>query len=329
MYIYGMEINALPKSQLLNILGLVLIAGLTFNCINPVSSIPFSRQLADYAIEFMFVFLFGGALLFLLKQNSLMLASFIACIALNVFLKDAQNQKFSYTNATEDLQLKIAYLALNEIDEEQLLKLDELKADFLSIQLPNSTDTKAKLIQHLAKSHPYQQAIQQSKNKEVLVFSSYPLDNLDTIYCNGTASLAGSIYIDSTHDKIRFIGTFIPSFPLDEQDSYETAEEHLTHLSSYLKTTQTTSPLIAVSEIHLKSWAPELTAFKESNTLNDSRMDLDFSNLEKHIFYSEKLVCTGFESISFGKGVVGTYQFRKAIPKSKLDSPSQLTEIIM
>lgn len=324
-----METKALPKSQLLNILGLVLIAGLTLNCVNPTTSIPFSRQLADYAVELMFVFLFGGALMFLLKQNFIMLVSFIGCIALNVFLKEAQNQKFSYTTATEDLQLRVAYLALEEIGEEQLIKVDQLKANFLSIQLPRSIEFKAKLIQHLSKSHPYQQAIQQNKDKEILLFSSYQLGDLDTIYCNGTASLAGSIYIDSTHKPIRFVGTYIPNFPLDAQNSYETAEEHLAHLSSYLKTTKTNNPLIAVSEIHLKSWAPELTAFKKSNTLNDSRMDLDFSNLEKHIFYSKELVCTGFESITFGEGVVGTYQFRKTLPKTKVDTPSQLTEIIM
>ncbi|MCP4437647.1 MAG: hypothetical protein GY810_01770 [Aureispira sp.] len=324
-----METNALPKSQLLNILCLVLIAGLTLNSISPITSIPLSRQLADYAVELMFIFLLGGALMFLLKQNFIMAVSFIGCIALNIFLKDAQNQTFSYTTATQDLELTVAYLALEEVDEDKLEKLANLNTNFLSIEVPTSAEYRAKLIQYLAQSHPYQQAIQQDEGKEVLIFSSYRLEDLDTIYCNGVPSLAGAIYIDSLHEQIRFLGTYIPQTPLDAQDSYETAEEHLTHLSSYLKTTATTQPLITVSEIHLKSWAPELKAFKDSNTLHDSRMDLEFSNLEKHIFYSEELVCTSFESISFGEGVVGTYQFRKSTSSTKESTPSQLTQVMM
>jgi len=305
-----MKLNNFIKSQNVSLLWLFLVTLLTLGVVVPMDTSA-NYFLSSHAITIMLLFLGTGFVGFVLRNNTIIFPSFLACIVLCTFIKDSLTQEFTYSIPTDDIEVRVAHLVLD--NEESIAAFGQyftgLETDFLSIQTPIEPTLELQLTKELSKKMPYWNKTICNDNTALFVFSSYKLKDLDTVYCNGnqTVSLVGTMFIDSTHDQISFLSTKVPV----DQGMRQEAEKHLEQLSQYINTNFQDRPLLTLSGTKLVSWTPELQEFKDVNRLNDSEIDLELIARDEHIFYSKDLVCTGFTEILDGNGVLATYQFRK------------------
>lgn len=305
-----------PFSYWLDVVLATTIGGLVINCIFPMDNAA-SRWLAEQAVPIILSSLAVGGFAFLLHRKQLMLVSFMSCIALCSFLKEAQNQQFSYARPTNDLQIRVAHFAPTDerMQIELLHQVESLRADLISVQIPTQTAFEQALRTRLNCSHLYQKRLEYADNMSILLFSNRPIQDLDTVYLGSQPSLAGSILVDSVHGKIQFLSTYV-SHVMRNTPSKE-LQEQLARMGHYLEQRSPNMPLLTLGEIQLASWSPEVQAFKENAALNDSRIDLDWVPSDEHIFYSNHLQCIDFTTLLDGNGVMGTYQFRHNMPASK------------
>jgi len=306
-----MKIKNFIKTQNVSLLWFSLVALLTIGIVVPVDMTA-SHFLAGHAITVMLLFLGTGFVGFVLRNNTVIFPSFLACIVLCTFIKESLTQEFTYSKSTDDIEVRVAHLVLD--NEESIAAFGQsfigLETDFLSIQTPIEPTLELQLMKELSKKMPYwNKTICNNNNTALFVFSSYELKNLDTIYCNEnqTVSLVGTMFIDSTHDQISFLSTKVPI----GQGTHQEAEMHLERLSEYIHTNFQDRPLLTLSGTKLASWTPEVQGFKDAHRFNDSKIDLELISRDEHIFYSKDLVCTGFTKILEGNGILATYQFRK------------------
>ncbi|WP_156039767.1 hypothetical protein [Aureispira sp. CCB-QB1] len=304
-----MKLNNLIKSQNISLLWLFLVTMLTLGVVVPLDTTA-NYFLSSHAITIMLLFLGTGFVGFVLRNNTIIFPSFLACIVLCTFIKESLTQEFTYSTPTDDIEVRVAHLVLD--DKESITAFAQsfsgLEADFLSIQTPIEPTLELRLTQELGKKMPYWNKTICNNNTAMFIFSSYELKDLDTVYYNGNqaVSLVGSMFIDSTHDQISFLSTRVP---VDRGLRQET-EKHLERLSQYINNNFQDKPLLTLSGTKLASWTPELQEFRTAHRLNDSEMDLELRTRDEHIFYSKDLVCTGFSNILDGNGVLATYQFR-------------------
>jgi hypothetical protein len=306
-----MRIAEIQKSPLFTLSIYAIVTILTLGAIIPLET-PFNQLLSNYAVELMLSFLGLGMVGYVLRHNAMIITNFVACIILCSFLKDAHSEEFTYaTPNDEDIKISVAHLVLN--DQESILKFQEdfrsLKADFLSIQTPIEPTLEQQLTQQLSQVLPFWEKTICSNNLALFVFSKYELRNLDTLYCDytNTVSLAGTMFIDSMHKEISFLSTRVPVGDSEQNQ----AKKQFASLSNYINKNCQDKPLIAFSGSELVAWSPEVRAFRLAHKLADSRMDIDLSTKDEHIFYSKDLMCIEFAEILDGNGVVATYQFKK------------------
>jgi hypothetical protein len=305
-----MKIKNFIKAQNISLLWLFLVTLLTLGVVLPVD-MNASHFLSGHAITIMLLFLGTGFVGFVLRNNTIIFPSFLACIVLCTFIKESLTQEFTYSIPTDDIEVRVAHLVLD--NQESIAAFGQsfagLETDFLSIQTPIEPTLELQLMDELSKKMPYWNKTICNNNTALFVFSSYELKDLDTIYCNGnqTVSLVGTMFIDSTHDQISFLSTKVPM----GQGMHQEAEKHLDQLSEYINTNFQDRPLLTLSGTKLVSWTPELQGFRAANRLNDSKIDLELIARDEHIFYSKDLVCTGFTEILDGNGILATYQFRR------------------
>ena len=304
-----MKITKLSMSQVPTYTGVLLVAGLTLGVVAPFDT-PIHHFLSAYAVQIMFSFLIVGVLGFILRNNTMILSNFLACIVLCSFLKTAHNEAFTYSIPTDDVAIKVAHFVLE--NEESITNFErdvqKLDVDLLSIQTPIKPTLETKLTKELQEALPYSQKVVCNNNITMFVFSAYELRNIDTL-CNdndNTLSLAGTIFIDSMHKEISFLSTRVPV----GGEMHMGAKKQLASLSTYISANYKNKPFLALSGSKLVTWSSEVQAFKTAHRLNDSRMDIGFSDNE-HIFYSKDLVCTNFHEVFDGDGIMATYQFRK------------------
>jgi hypothetical protein len=297
------------KTQNVGLLWFSLVAILTLGVVMPVD-LTASHFLSSHAITIMLLFLGTGFVGFFLRNNTLIFPSFLACIVLCTFIKESLTQEFTYSKSTNDVEVRVAHLVLD--NEESIAAFGQsfigLETDFLSIQTPIEPTLELQLMKELSKKMPYWNKTICNNNTAMFVFSSYELIDLDTIYSNGdqTVSLVGTMFIDSTHDPISFLSTKVPV----GQGMQEEAERHLERLSQYITNNFQDKPLLTLSGTKLASWTPEVQEFKNTHRFNDSKIDLELSVRDEHIFYSKDLACTGVTKILDGNGILATYQFR-------------------
>ena len=311
------------KRDWLSLVGTAIIGVLTINSIYPFGY-SISRELASHTVVFLFLFLGIGVLSFLLKRHLLMLASFVACIALCQFMKAAQSDQFAYSCLTKDTKITVAHFKLDgdTVDSLTICDIKKIKAELIIIQTVPTAQVSQLLDKHFIPSHPHFRKTADKQRLAILLYSKYPIFGLDTVYYSKDPNLAGTLVIDSMHVKLSFVTGYLSNNP--SKNVYEVAEQQLARLSHYLDVNnKSESPLLAIGTTRLACWAPELQKFKTKHTLNGSRLDLELAHTDEYIFYSSHLRCIGFDYILEGKGVRGTYQFKEVI---KLKKPLYHTE---
>ena len=193
-----------------SILGSTVIGLLTINSLSPLDN-ELSREIASNTVNLLFIFLGVGTLSLFLKKHYLMLSSFVACIALCQFIKDAQSNEFAYSCPSQETQVTIAHITLDQDNSSEIAieNIKEVNAELIAIQIPQQEQAGQLFDRFLAKTHPYFQKISHNKGLDILIYSKYPVSNLDTVSCNGNTNLAGSIFIDSIHGKLDFITGYL------------------------------------------------------------------------------------------------------------------------
>lgn len=305
-----MKLNNLTQPQVATNLWFLVVTILTLGVVVPTNTVA-SYFLSTYAISIMLLFLVAGFIGLIFRNNLMIFSNFLACIVLCAFIKGALTQEFTYSIPIDDVEIRIAHLVLE--DEQTIADFSQafksLDANFLSIQTPIEPTLEQKLTKQLSTKMPYWKKTICDNNLALFVFSKYELRDLDTLHYvgNNTVSLVGSMFIDSMHKEISFLSTRVP---VDEGIWKET-EKHLAKLSTYINTNCQDKPFLTLSGTRLASWTPEVQEFKTTHRLNDSEIDLGLVPRDEHIFYSKDLVCTSFDEIFDGNGVVATYQFKK------------------
>lgn len=85
-----MRLSSISSSPLFYLAGVVIVGGLTLGTVLPTDT-TIHRYLADHAVWVMFFFLISGFIGLVVRQNTVILMNFLACIAICSFLKQ-QNQ---------------------------------------------------------------------------------------------------------------------------------------------------------------------------------------------------------------------------------------------
>lgn len=304
-----MKLKNFVKAQNISFLWLFIVTLLTLGVVVPTDTAA-GHFLSSHAITVMLLFLGTGFVGFVFRNNTVIFPSFLACIVLCTFIKDSLLQQFTYSTPTDDVEVRVAHLVLDNQESIAMFgqSFTALETDFLSIQTPIEPTLELRLTRELSEKMPYWNKTICNNNTAMFVFSRYELKDLDTIYSvgNQTVSLVGTMFIDSTHEQISFLSTKVPI----GQDMHQEAAKHLERLSQYINTNFQDRPLLTLSGTKLASWTPALQDFKDAHRLNDSEVDLELIARDEHIFYSKDLVCTGFTEILGGNGVLATYQFR-------------------
>jgi hypothetical protein len=132
-----MTVKKFNESRIFIIIDLIIVAALTVGVILPCDT-PISLLLSTYAVGLMSLFLAIGFIAFFIRNNALILINFLACISLCSFLKDCEIQEFASVNITDDTEIRVAHLVLDDAEGIKKLERDfhRLEADFLSIQTP-------------------------------------------------------------------------------------------------------------------------------------------------------------------------------------------------
>jgi hypothetical protein len=281
-------------------------------CIMPMSN-PASRWIAAHSVYIMLGYFGLGAIALLLKRPYLMLSCWAVTIGLCHFLKDATTNPFYYSEVSiNQAELRIAHFDLETKTAQEGLfqQLSNLEVDLISVQSFSNQDFEERLIKNLELCFPHQHILhyKDQKSHSSYVFSKIPLEDIDSFHCEGVPYVNGFLRLDSnSQERIQFVSLHVPTEIQSDPANVLGRLEALADKCALHKSQE--DAFLAFSAIPMASWSPEIRAFRTRFTLNDSRLDVDWEGSFEHIFYSNHLRCTKFETIS--NGVIGHYQYSR------------------
>jgi hypothetical protein len=289
------------------------------------SYIFFGSFFSDLAFELMSLFLLMGFIGFILRNNSLILINFLACISICTYLKNYPDN-ICASFSSDNVEITVAHLVLS--DSESISDFEKnytfINADFLSIQTPLLPTLDQKLTAKLSESLPFCCKTLPNKDLNLFVFSAYELINIDRLYSpdENTVSLVGNMIVDSFHKNISFLST--PVSPDIDFEQNANSQQHT--LSSFIDNSKG-SPMLTLFSADFLSNPENLSSFKSKYSLNDSQSIKNVAS-DKHIFYSSDLICTGFSSVLNGKCVIATYKFNHSalITSKKYETSGSFAE---
>ncbi len=302
------------STPLLHIFGFLLSCFITVAVVLPVDN-SILRLFSANAIPVLFIFLALGVVGFVVRNDAMVLINSLACMAICMHVKDTSNTVFSYHTKTSDsLSVSVAHFVVEgggDMEDLRTYLLDS-KADLVSIQVPVEKVSEELFLSDFKGGFSHQHKTICGDSLAIVVLASNRIANLDTLCYDNTISLVGSIFVPRLKKDIAFLSTHVPS------STSKIAEKQLAMLSSYIQDNLSQKPLLALSGSELSSWMPELKSFRRVNSLHDSRIDINWSGSDKHVFYSEDLVCTSFKTICNGTGVLATYQLKPEISNTQI-----------
>lgn len=303
-----------------------LVAGALLCIFTP--NILFCKWAANFANQIILGYLLLGLGFMLIKQPRIMFVSFACCASLCLFLQNTMNSPFKkidkVTNAVGNIS--VAHFTTSKSTETIAEMIDLIKthnADLVSIQ--EIDDLWAQELKDcMSDFYPSMVMLPDTGFQGLAILSRYPLEYIDTFHFEGNPSLHGII---STPNNKRLNLLSIHTAPAVDDESYQDLVSHLKVLSNRIQ--QFDAPYITLGEYNAVSWSNEITAFKKSAGLKDSRKGMsptypsgqvDLLEIPvDHIFYSNHLQCVEFKTLD-GKetnhlGIMGTYEF-KPTPKA-------------
>jgi len=306
------------QSKFIEFSMLVLIVLLGAFCIYTPDILPL-RWGANHAPQIMFFYFGLGIAFFLFKKPKFMFTSFACCASLCVFLKEnTHGQQMQYAVPTNQPEIKVAHFNVSNFEPNidfTLDYLENLDADILSIQ-GLDPEFSFLLEEYLLEEYPHQVLLPSLSFDGIAVLSKYRF-TADTFYHEKMANILGEITVKG-YEKFYFVASH--TIPTLTTVDYEQTQAHLSTIAANCSNLD--APLVTFGDYHLVSWSPEIQIFRESVSLNDSRIGFMPSFIDgrvnfwdvpqDHIFYSDHFKCTSFSVLSSPNsphmGITGTFE---------------------
>ena len=294
---------------------------LTFICLF-TPAILFFKQVAEYTLYIMLGFLLSGFISFILRQERLMVVSFLCCGILCLHLKSSGNNQMRLAPVTTSPSLTVSHINLanaeNNYDSVINYILD-LKTDFISFQ-ELTPDWNAQLRHKLSDQYPFIHTMTRLDQYGMGFFSKESFELVDTVYYNDVPTLICALRMEEDYLCNIVSCQMIP--PVN-QAAYVFIDNHFNYLAEYMQ--EMDGSIIVLGDMHLTPWSSEIQKFKTKSRLQDSRRDINARNLDgtislpripvEHIFYCDKFECTSFSELGneiVGRvGITGTYQLHQ------------------
>lgn len=289
----------------------------------------------NYAVQLMLLYMLGGLVFLFFKQPRLTFVSFAACILLCFFLKySIKNNSLDRwrNNILEDnlppeesVKLKAAHFNLSNgaSQSEMMNAFINSNADVLSIHEVNPGWAQW-LDDSLGIAYPYHHTMVDIGIFGMAIFSQYPLTSVDTFFHEDIPCLRACIRKDGA--DICFIN--VHTEPALNDYALRRLVGHLETVAAQVS--RMDMPLLVMGDFNSVSWSKELQAFMNKTGLLESRagfMDREPSFWDvpiDHIFYSPRLNCVNFKSLSEGTGshygITATFRLKPLLQHVKTTS---------
>ncbi|HMX86342.1 MAG TPA: hypothetical protein PKN57_12290 [Saprospiraceae bacterium] len=276
------------------ITGVFLLLGVFGVILTPDISII--KWTASFALQTTVLYVLAGLFFLTIAQERLLFVSFFCAASLALFLKGNFNPSLKLPEKSFDSTLNIAYLKLAVVDTNKMKLYDVLKydPDIICLSKPDSIDT-SKLFKSIKGNYPYSVRFRGSSMNQV-VFSKFPFITADTILLGGDPQALYSIKFSGYKENVYILNTFLRN-SIDGTRS-TTYQYDLGRLIVMLRPVN--SPLIVVGDFDMVSWSGELSYFKKTLGLEDSRRAFYpslpnlFETPKDHVFYSGQFNCVDF-----------------------------------
>lgn len=255
----------------------------------------------------------------MLRQERLMVVSFICCCILCLHLKSSANKQMRFATVTANPSLSVTHISLGNAEnnyDSVINYLMGLDADFISFQ-ELTPDWNAELTRRLGSQFNYIHTMTRLDQYGMGFFSKHPFLSIDTVYHNQIPNLSASLQL-GVEQLCHILSCQV--IPPVNQAAYTTIDKHLSYLTEHMK--DLAGCFIVLGDFHMPPWSSEIQKFRSTSNLLDSRRDINPRNIDgsmslpripvEHIFYCKKFECTSFSELgnaTVGRvGITGTYQ---------------------
>ncbi len=282
--------------------------------------VPFLQLSVDFSVQLMLGYLILGFVFLILGKKRLLFTCFACCGMLCLFLKQSSYDKLVFPEVIESEKVSIAHFNTSSASAGYMSLLEavlEADADIISFQ-EVTPDWDAYLTENLSTLYPYNVRNVRIDPYGMEIFSKLPITSFDTFHYEEIPHQLVNVQIAEGDDVNIISAHVLPPFG---KRLNERARRHLTTIAEKISSFE--SPSIVLGDFNLVYWSSEIMNFRSTAGLNNSRRDIsqDLLNVPfDHIFFSEKLECTGFGEISDSTanhlGIIGTYQMKR-LPEVK------------
>lgn len=276
------------------ITGVFLLTGVFVVILTP--DISLFKWTASFALQTTVLYVLAGLFFLIIVQPRLLFLSFFCAASLALFLKGNFNPNLKLAEKSYDSTLNIAYIKLGALDTTKIKMVELLKyePDLVCFTKPDTMDSRD-VFKSMRSSFPYSIRFRGESMNQV-IFSKYPVVTADTILLDNNPQVLFSIKFTGQKENVYILNTYL-QYPEDQQ-KLSSYRYNLGRMIVFLKPVK--SPLIVAGDFNLVSWSGEMSYFKKTLNLQDSRRAFYpalpnlFETPKDHIFYSERFNCVDF-----------------------------------
>jgi len=314
-----MTYDRLKLTLILNIISLGLIGGTLLVIFTP--EIVILKKFAGYSVQYMLALLIGGLLFLVLRQQRLMLISFVCCALLCIYFKKVSNINIIPPLKTAEPTFRLAHfqtsdLTINWADNLKFIAGEQIDIISLTEITPEWEPVLKELFD---RKYPFNVYMVRIDYLGSCILSRFPIISADTFFYRQNPNLKVHLKIDDQYSMDLICSNTQP--PLFRR-SFEELRGQLDLIADNVRINP--GPAVTVGNYNLDQFATELQTFRSKAGLSDSRKTLYLSlntPPTNHIFYSDHLECLSFSNLynpaSLFIGIVGEYQFRNGISAAK------------
>lgn len=280
---------------------------------------PEVRLISEYLVHIMFGFFISGIVFLIIDQKKLLISSFAIAGMLCVVLKNESNTDLVTPEVNSNPKISLSHYNLSNIDNpfELAASIQKEDSDIISFQ-ELTPDWYEILKAAIGEEYIYQTSLVRIDPYGKAVFSKMPIIKVDTINQESFEDL--KVECQLRGNRFTLYSTYVT--PALDQASSLLANEQLSNVAKSISNNKI--PTLAFGEYNMVYWADEISNFRASTSLKNSRKDIlpaSFKLPYEHIFYSNTLDCIDQRNVMSNQnkklGYKGTYQF-----KGMMDAPN-------
>ena len=240
---------------------------LTASCIFTPDLIILIKS-AEYAVHFVFLFVFLGLAFLILDQSNLLITAFYCAGILSFFLKQNAHSQLQLAHPSSAPKTSVCLITTYAFDhnpEEELSVIRDLNADVLGI-LGVTPDWHEYLIHNLSDIYPHHADLVRIDPFGQIILSKTPLANIDTFEYGGIPSLSGFIEME---DGLLCRIQSLQLEPNYDMVSHKAMRNYLEFLGGDIQ--RQAWPKICMGDFQAVPWSQEIQAFKYISEMIDSR----------------------------------------------------------